>query len=126
MPGMWLLMFTPWHQKENKEALNLCITKIWEREMGLISVKWGFLFGALPMNPKQRITFKGSSAVLSILYIGQGFTVLINTIYKIECCDWILIQSCNEFDNVMCQQTHMHTWHWYITLVNMLHSMMVP
>ena len=40
--------------------------------MGLISLKWGFLFGALPVDSKQGISLGGSFAVYGILLHGQG------------------------------------------------------
>ena len=43
------------------------------RQIGLISLKLGFLFGAFLVNFKQRISFWGSIAVLyGILLLGQG------------------------------------------------------
>ena len=42
------------------------------RQIGLISLKWGFLFEVSPVDSKQRIPFGGSGAVYGILVLGQG------------------------------------------------------
>ena len=43
------------------------------RQIGLISFKWGSLFGALSVDSKQRISFGGSSVVYVILLDSQGY-----------------------------------------------------
>ena len=89
------------------------------RQMGLISFNWDSLFGALPVDSKQRISFGGSSVVVMVLQFQSIKT------YKIGCFDWILIQPCTEVDNAMCWETHLHTCYYHITLVNMLYSVRV-
>ena len=42
------------------------------RQIGLISFKWGSLFGALSVDSKQRISFGSSSVVYGILLLRQG------------------------------------------------------
>ena len=41
------------------------------RQIGLISLLWGFLFGAFLVDSKQRILFGGFSVVYGILLLGQ-------------------------------------------------------
>ena len=42
------------------------------KQIGLISLKLGFLFGVFHVDSKQQILFWGSSAVYGILILGQG------------------------------------------------------
>ena len=42
------------------------------RQIGLISLKWGSLFGAFPVDSKQQISFGGSGAVYGLLLFCQG------------------------------------------------------
>ena len=42
-------------------------------KIGLIILNWSFLFGVLPVDSKQRISFAGSGAEYGILLIGQRF-----------------------------------------------------
>ena len=72
------------------------------RQIGLISLKWGFLFEAMPTDFKQRILFGCSSTTMVYYSLTRDVGVSINMTYKIECCGWILIQPCNEVDNAMC------------------------
>ena len=60
------------------------------RQIGLISFKWGSLFGALSVDSKE---FHFGVPVLYMVYcsLARDATVSINTTYKVGCCDWILI-----------------------------------
>ena len=43
------------------------------KQIGLISFKWGSLFGALSVDSKQRISFGGSSVVYGVLLLSQEY-----------------------------------------------------
>ena len=43
------------------------------RQIGLISFKWGSLFGALSVDSKQQMLFGGSSVVYGVLLLSQGY-----------------------------------------------------
>ena len=52
------------------------ISRFWEtynglRQRRLISLKWGFLFGAFPVDFKQRISFGGSMVVYIATWLGM-------------------------------------------------------
>ena len=61
------------------------------RQIGLISFKCGSLFGALPADSNQRISFEVPVLYMVYCSVATDVAASINTIWKIGCCNWILI-----------------------------------
>ena len=92
------------------------------RHIGLISFKWGALFGTLSVNSKQRTSLEGFSFVYSILLLSQG-CCKVNQ-YNLQ--DTLLQLNSNStlywvVDDTMYLQIHLHTCYYHISLVNMLY-----